>query len=314
MVTNQLVTVIGGTGFVGRSIVNRLLRAGYDVQVLARHARDCKSLFPSTASAGRLLLKNADITQPKTLVGAFDDSFAVINLVGILYEKGRQRFSTIHTQCAERIAKMAKEAGVSRFIHLSALGADQAKSSRYAESKATGETAILSAFPEAVILSPSVIFGPNDNFINQFNQMASFSPALPLIGGGNTKFQPVYVEDVSEAVVKSLKHDEVKGKTLQLGGPNIYSFKEILQLILSLTQRKRLLLPLPWFAAKLVGFFGELAPVPPLTRDQVRLLKYDNLVSENGFAMLDITPQAMENIIPHYLQLKPTPKLDPIAA
>ncbi|MDG1287190.1 MAG: complex I NDUFA9 subunit family protein [Rickettsiales bacterium] len=302
---NKLITVIGGTGFVGQSIVNTLLRQGYDVQVLARHARDCKDLFPAKANGSRLLLRNADITQPKTLHDTFEGSWAIINLVGILYEKGRQRFSSLHTQCPERLAKMAKDAGCSRFIHLSALGAHKAKGSRYASSKATGETGILSAFPDATILSPSVIFGPNDNFINQFSQMANFSPILPLIGGGKTKFQPVYVGDVTEAVLRCIERPATKGKTFELGGPKIYSFNKILEKILKVSNRKRMLVSIPFGLAKFIGFFAEFAPIPPITRDQVQLLKHDSTTRNNGFKELGITPKPMELIIPDYIALKP---------
>jgi len=306
---SKLVTVVGGTGFLGQSVVNLLLRHGYDVQVLARHAADCKQMFPLTAGGGRLRLRNADITQPKTIHDAFEGSWAVVNLVGILYEKGRQRFSSLHSQCPERIAKMAKEAGVVRLVHLSALGASKAKGSRYAKSKATGETAVLSAFAEATILSPSVIFGPGDNFINQFSRMADYSPFLPLIGGGKTKFQPVYVGDVAEAVLNCLENPATAGKRYDLAGPKIYSFNKILEKILALTGRKRLLVPLPWILAKLIGFFGEWLPKPPLTRDQVQLLRTDNTVSKNGLTELGITPKPMEAILPGYLPHPQKPEL-----
>jgi NADH dehydrogenase len=303
-----LISVIGGTGFLGRAVVNLLLRENYDVQIISRRASDAKSLFPLTASGGRLLLTNADITQPKTLHDCFDNSFAVINLVGILFERGKQRFETLHSQCPERLAKLAKDSGVERFIQISALGVHQAKGSDYAESKAMGEQAVLSEFPKATILSPSVIFGPEDNFINQFDQMASLSPALPLIGGGLTKFQPVYVEDVAKAVLACLKDADTAGQSYELGGPEVFTFKEILRLILKITKRERLLVPLSWTLAKITGFFGEFAPTPPLTRDQVELLKHDNIVSKDGFKELGITPAALEPVIRSYLRPgKPAP-------
>ncbi len=298
---NKLVTVIGGTGFVGQTLVNALLREGYDVQVLSRNASACKDLFPLSAGGGRLYLRNADVTQPKTLHDAFDGSWAVINLVGILFEKGRQRFSTIHSQCAERIAKMAKEASVSRYIHMSALGIDNAKGSRYAKTKQTGEKAVSSAFTNATFMRPSVIFGPGDNFTNQFSQMAAMSPVLPLIGGGHTTFQPVYVGDVANAFVTALRNEESQGKTYELGGPSVYTFRQILQRILKTTNRKRLMVPIPWSIAKVIGFFGEFVPTPPLTRDQVQLLKHNNVVSKNGLIDLGITPTPMELMLPKYL-------------
>lgn len=305
---NKLVTVIGGTGFVGQSLVNALLREGYDVQVLARNASACKDMFPLSAGGGRLYLRNADVTQPKTLHDAFDDSWAVINLVGILYEKGRQRFSTIHSQCAERLAKMAKEAGVSRYIHMSALGIEKAKGSRYAKSKLTGEQAVKTVFSNATFMRPSVIFGAGDNFTNQFSQMAAFSPALPLIGGGNTNFQPIYVGDVADAFVKALRTDASQGGIYELGGPTVYSFRQILQRILKVTNRKRMLVSIPWSIAKLIGFFAEFAPNPPLTRDQVQLLKHANVVSKDGLKELGIIPTPMELILPKYLSENPKKK------
>lgn len=286
---NKLVTVIGGTGFVGQTLVNALMRDGYDVQVLARNASACKNMFPLSAGGGRLYLRNADITQPKTLHDAFDDSWAVINLVGILFEKGRQRFSAIHTQCAERLAKMAKEAGVSRYIHMSALGINKAKGSRYANSKETGEKSVSSAFAGATFMRPSVIFGAGDNFTNQFNQIANMSPALPLIGGGNTTFQPVYVGDVAEAFIAVLRDENSQGKTYELGGPTVYSFRQILQRILKVTDRKRVMISIPWTIAKIMGFFAEFTPKPPLTRDQVRLLKHNNIVAKNGLTALGLS-------------------------
>ncbi len=298
---NKLVTVIGGTGFVGKAVVNALLREGYDVQVLSRNARDHKEMFPLSAGKGRLLLRNADITQPKTTHDAFENSWAVINLVGLLFEKGRQRFSTIHTQCAERLAKTAKDAGVSRYIHMSALGIDKAKSSNYAKTKERGEKAVKDAFADATIMRPSVIFGVEDDFINQFNNLAKISPVLPLIGGGKTKFQPVYVNDVAAAFVAALKDSSTQGQTYELGGGETYTFKEILELILRITNRKRTLISIPWPIAKIIGFFNEFLPQPLLTRDQVQLLKTDNVTSQNGFKALGIVPQSLAIIIPTYL-------------
>lgn len=308
MAQRKLVTVIGGTGFVGKTLVKDLLQEGYDVQVLARNARSSKDMLPLYASGGRLFLRNADITQPKTLHDAFDNSWAVINLVGILFEKGRQRFSTIHSQCAERLAKMAKEASVERYIHMSALGADKVKNSRYAKTKAMGEKAVAEAFDGATFLRPSVIFGPEDNFINQFDQMASMSPFLPLIGGGKTRFQPVYVGDVSQAFIHCLNDSKTTGKTYELAGPVTYSFKQVLNAILKTTGRKRHFISIPWFPAKILGFFAEFAPTPPLTRDQIELLKSDNTTSKNGFNALGIAPQPMELIIPRYLSRPAMPQ------
>jgi uncharacterized protein YbjT (DUF2867 family) len=297
-----LVTVIGGTGFLGRYVVQELAQAGYAVQVISRRAHRAAHQQPLGYQT-RVIYKRGDITQPRSIQEAIAGSFAVINLVGILFEKRKQRFSAIHAQCPERLAQLAREAGVKRFIHLSALGVDKATHSLYARSKATGEKAVLSAFPEATILRPSVVFGAEDNFFNQFAQMATITPALPLIGGGNTRFQPVYVGDVAKAVVAALKKPETAGKIYELGGPEILSFREILEYILAQTERKNCLITLPLPIANMVGFAGEWLPRPPLTRDQVRLLKQDNVVSAEaeGFAALGITPTAIEQVVPAYL-------------
>jgi uncharacterized protein YbjT (DUF2867 family) len=301
--SSLIVTVVGGTGFLGRYVVQELARAGHTVQVIARHAEQATYLkmygFP-----GQIVLQNGDVTKSGTLKEALKRSQAVVNLVGVLYERGkRQRFSTIHAQCPEQLAKIARECGIRKFVHVSALGVDQAVFSHYARTKATGEKAVMASLPSATILRPSVIFGPEDNFYNQFARMASISPALPLIGGGKTKFQPVYVGDVARAVVYALTHKEAEGQVYECVGPRVYTFREILEYIQQLKGTRRCLLPIPNAAAKVIGFFGEWLPKPPLTRDQVRLLRHDNisLGSLKGFKDMGMTPAAVESIVPTYL-------------
>lgn len=298
----SVVTVFGGTGFVGRYVVRELVKAGYAVQVISRHPKRAIRTLPLGYQT-RVIYRYGDISNPRSFQDYIAGSHAIINTVGILYERRKQRFSSIHAQSAERLAKMAKEAGVKHFIHISAIGADQAVHSIYARSKGIGEKAVLAAFPEAVILRPSVIFGAEDNFINQFARMACFLPFLPLIGGGHTKFQPIYVGDVAKAVVASLDAPQLYGSILELGGPRIYTFREILHYILDYTGQRRLLLPIPWTIAKIMGFFGEFLPKPFLTRDQVRLLKSDNLVQpeRDGMKALGMTPTALEMVAPSYL-------------
>lgn len=301
--SQKRVTVFGGTGFLGQYVVQHLIEAGYAVQVIARRADKCRHLRP-LAAKGQLVLRNADVTLPKTFQGSLRGSYAVINLIGILYESGKQRFTTLHGQCPERLAQMAANEGVEKFVHLSALGVDQASRSMYASTKLTGEKAVKAAFPKATILRPSVIFGPGDNFFNQFARMASLSPALPLIGGGETKFQPVYAGDVAKAVVASIEQRAAQGHTFELGGPEVLTFRDILQYILKHTKKKRCLVALPWGIASLGATFAQLLPKPPLTRDQVKLLKYDNVVDpqHEGFEQLGLQPTAIDSIVPYYLR------------
>ncbi len=298
----KVITIIGGTGFLGRYVVKRLAHAGYTLRIIARNP-DAARRLKTAGDIGQIVIVRGNLNAPETLEGKLDGSWAVINLVGILFESGRQNFSQLHAQGAEALAKMAKAAGVTRFIHMSSLGADKAGSSQYARSKISGEKAVRAAFPEATILRPSILFGPEDNFFNQFAAMACISPALPLIGGGGTRFQPVYAGDVADMVERCLQRPDTAGQTFELGGPHTYTFKEILEYILRTTGRERKLVNVPFSMAKAVGAVGELLPRPPITRDQVALLKYDNLVSPNAktFANLGLKPTAVDIIVPGYL-------------
>lgn len=303
MSQNKIITVIGGTGFLGRYVVRLLAREGYSVQVVSRHPARTAALKPS-GDVGQIVPIYGDAKNIGPLHDALERSYAIINLTGILYEKGKQSFTAVHAQAPERLAQAAETLGVSRFIHVSALGVDKATGSHYARTKVLGEKAVMAAFPTASILRPSVMFGAEDNFFNQFAQMASLSPALPLIGGGRTRFQPVYVGDVAQAILVCLKNPETQGQTYELGGTQIYSFKEILEYIMRVTGKQRKLVHVPFGMASTMGTFAELMPVPPLTRDQVRLLKTDNVVSPNakGFAALGISPTSIDMVVPNYLE------------
>ncbi len=299
----QMVTVFGGTGFVGRYLVQELVKAGYHVQVFARHVQRAARMQP-LGYQNKVIYRYGDLANPRSFQEYIPGSFAVINAVGILYERRKQRFSSVHAQYPERLAKIAKDAGVKHFIHISAIGADQAVQSVYARSKGTGEKAVLAAFPEAIICRPSIIFGPEDNFFNKFASMASISPFLPLIGGGNTRFQPVYVADLAKAVVAAIHTPALRGRILEFGGSEILTFRQILEYILRVIGKHRILIPVPWALAKLIGLFFELLPRPLLTRDQVKLLKHDNLVQadRDGFAALNMTPTTIEMAVPSYLE------------
>lgn len=298
----KIVTIVGGTGFVGRYVVRRLARAGYMIRVISRNPQGALHL-KTAGNVGQIVLMAGDLSQPESLAGKLDHSYAVINLAGVLYESGRQTFTALHAQGPEQLAKMAKAVKAERFIHMSALGVDKTMGASYARTKLLGEKAVTAAFPDAVILRPSIIFGPEDNFYNQFARMAALLPALPLIGGGKTRFQPVYVDDVAKAIEACLARNDVRGHIYELGGPQIYTFKQILRYILYTTGKRRALIPLPFPLASLAGMFSELMPRPLLTRDQVTLLKSDNVVSPNArtFVNLGIQPVAVDMVVPNYL-------------
>ena len=228
---------------------------------------------------------------------------ALVNCVGILRESGSQTFDRVHHTGPARLARLAREAGIERFVHISAIGADPRSSSAYARTKAAGEAAVRDAFPTVTILRPSVVFGAEDQFFNRFAAMATISPILPLIGGGHTRFQPVYVGDVAHAVVKCLDDPTTAGRTYELGGPKVYTFRELIELVLGEIRRKRLLVDLPFGLATIQARLMSILPNPPLTSDQVELLKRDNVVSSGALtlAALGIAPTAVEGVLPSYL-------------
>jgi NADH dehydrogenase len=254
-------------------------------------------------AVGQITPVVASLRHDASVAAAVAGADAVVNLVGILYQRGGQTFSAVHVEGAARAARAARTAGVKTFVQMSALGADPASPAEYARSKAAGEQAVRGIFPEAAIARPSIVFGPEDGFFNRFAAMARFLPALPLIGGGKTRFQPVYVGDVAEALLRLIEDPQNAGKTCELGGPRIYSFRELLELMLREIGRRRLLFPLPFAVASVQAFFLEWLPVPPLTRDQVRLLKRDNVVTGGASTLADlgIRPTAVEMVIPSYL-------------
>lgn len=300
----RIVTVVGGSGFLGRYVVKHLAEAGFTVRVLCRHPSGALFLKPS-GFVGQIVLDYADLCRPQTIKGKLNYSEAVINLAGILYESGKQTFSRLHAQGAEKLAQEAREAGVKRFIHISALGADKATNSTYARTKLAGEEAVRNVYPGAVIIRPGVMFGAEDNFFNQFARMSTYSPALPAIGGGATKLQPVYVDDVAHAIVACLKRESA-GKTYELGGPKVYSFKELLEYLGEVTGHKRRLLPIPFPVARLIGSAAQILPKPILTSDQVRLLQQDNIVKPDalGFSALGMKATPVESVVPHYLSYR----------
>lgn len=302
--TPNLVTVFGGAGFIGRQVVRELAALGCRVRVACRDPERALSLKPA-GDVGQITPVQANLRHEGSVRAAVKGADAVVNLVGILYESGNQRFQSVHEVGARRIAEAAKAEGITSFVQLSALGASPESASAYAQSKAAGEAAVRSLIPEAVVVRPSVVFGPQDDFVNRFASMMRIAPALPLVGGGHTKFQPVYVGDVADAILAALTDESHKGRTFELGGPTVYSFREILELIMRETDRHVGLVPLPFDLAKVLAFFMELLPVPPMTRDQVELLKSDNVCSGDlpGLRDLGIEPKAAEIVLPTYVDI-----------
>lgn len=299
----KVVTVVGGTGFLGAYVVRELTKLGYTVRVISRDPE--RALHLKTAGhIGQVVLQKGDITRPETLEGKLEGSYAVINLVGIMLERGHNSFSAVHAQGAEKLAKCAQKCGAARFIHISAVGVNKSQNSKYARSKATGEKAVKAAFERASILRPSVMFGPNDVFYHRFAAMASLSPAIPLIGGGKTRFQPVYVGDVARAIVHVLENDATAGQTYELGGPRVYTLREVVEYTLMQISKKRWLMSVPFSLASLCALPAKLLPHPPITGDQVQLLKYDNVVDREAktLADLEISATPVEMIMPKYLQ------------
>ncbi|WP_028793393.1 complex I NDUFA9 subunit family protein [Thalassobaculum salexigens] len=298
----KLVTVFGASGFIGRNIVRELAQRGARVNAVCRDVEKAKFLKPMGV-VGQVTPMRADVTDAAAIARAVNGASMVVNLVGILHPSGRNTFDAVQATAPGVIAKAAKDVGAEAMVHVSAIGADADSSSKYARSKAEGEQAVRAAFPEATILRPSVVFGANDSFFNKFASLALLSPVLPLIGGGTTRFQPVYVDNVADAVMAALETPAAKGQTYELGGPEIYSFRELMEMVLKETNRKAKLVNLPFWAASIQAAFLELLPSPMLTRDQVELLKSDNVVAADAKTLADLGVKAtpVEVIVPTYL-------------
>jgi uncharacterized protein YbjT (DUF2867 family) len=299
---DKLVVVIGGSGFIGTQIVKGLVSQGAKVIVGCRDIEKTKFL-QSIKGLEQVVLSRINVANIEDLKKVLEGADAVVSLVGILHETSTNTFALAQADAPGFIGMEAKTAGVKNIIHFSAIGADKKSLSKYAKSKALGEEFILSEFPETTIFRPSIVFGPDDSFFNRFAKLAIFSPILPLIGGGKTLFQPVYVNDIVKAVLNLLNNSNGDGKTYELGGPSIYSFRELLELMMLYTQKPRLLLNLPFWAARAQARFMEILPNPILTRDQVELLRVDNIVSDDALQLIDlgVSSTSCEAILPTYL-------------
>lgn len=303
---DRTVAVIGGSGFIGRAAIERLTREGVRVIALCRNAEKAKFL-KTMGVVGQVTVVAGNVLNDEDLQRVIAPADAVINLIGILAEGGSQRFEALQGELPGRIGRLAATHGLDQVVHVSAIGADAGSASKYARSKAAGEAALHAAFPKAVILRPSIVFGAGDSFFNRFASMAMLAPALPLPGGGGMLMQPVYVGDVAAAIAAGLSltrtRKKMEGETFELAGPNIFSFRQLMELTLSHIKRRRLLMPVPLWAMRCGAVFAGLLPNPPLTVDQVRLLASDNVAdpSRPGLSEIGITPTPVDTILPQYL-------------
>ena len=303
-----VVTLFGGSGFIGSQAVRALARRGWRIRVAVRNPVLAIEIQP-LGDPGQIQFMRCDITNPADVAQAVRGADAVVNLVGVLHDAGGKRgFDAVHTEAAKTIAEAAKAAGVQRLVQISAIGADAASPSAYGRTKAQAEAAVRAVYPDAVILRPSLVFGAGDSFLNRFAAMATMAPALPLIGGGETRFQPVYVGDVAEAIARGVTRADAAGRTYELGGPSLYTFREVLELVRRETGRHRMLVPVPFVVAKPLGSLLQLSRfvglTPPLTRDQVLMLEKDNVVAADALGLSDLGidhPAGMAAIAPSYL-------------
>ena len=299
----NVVTVFGGSGFIGRYVVRELAKTGARVRVAIRRP-DRSGFLRPMGDVGQIVPVGANVRNDASIVAAVQGSDTVINLVGVLFPSGQQSFQHLQANGAERVARSAQAAGAKTLVHVSALGADLNSRSIYASTKAAGEQLVTRAFPRATIIRPSVVFGPEDDFFNKFAALARLSPALPLIGAGRTKFQPVYVGDVASAIVRAAQSPKNLTTFYELGGPRVYNFATLMKMMLEQIDRRRILVPIPFSAATILATLTELSPIPVLTRDQVRLLRRDNILQNDapGLKDLGIEATALETILPTYMK------------
>ena len=303
MQNNQkIIAIFGAGGFLGKHLMRQLTRLGYRVKVATRNPY-LKGYLKPLGDPGQIELFKTNIFNSEDIKQVLKNCDFTINLVGILNETRKQKFYQIHSQFPQLLSNLCGEAGIKNFIHVSALGVKEGHSSLYMQSKLQGEKNIQNTFKPTVILRPSVVFGPEDKFFNTFASIAQFSPALPLIGGGKTKFEPIYVGDVAKAIVKTLELNNSKPKVYELGGPENYSFKELMKILLNEIKKKRFLIPIPFGFAKFQSYFLQMMPNPLLTPDQVELLKHNNVISGDHPTLKDlgITGTFIQNILHKYI-------------
>lgn len=290
------ICIFGGSGFVGRAITKQAVAAGHQVTVACRHPERARDMLVE----GVRLVK-ADITQAQAVRSTVAGHDCVINLVGLLFQAGRNTFSAAHVQGTEHIIAGCKDAGIQQYLHMSALGAGEVPESLYASSKAEAETHVRKSGLNWTIFRPSIIYGDNDSFFNKFKDMLKLAPVLPLIAG-EARFQPVWVEDVARAFILSINNRHAAGQTFALGGPKAYSFSELMVMLIASMGVHRVLLPVPMFAAKIMAFFMQILPVPPLTPDQLRLLQHDNVIKGRNFPDMFGEAAKLEAVLPTYIR------------
>lgn len=297
----QVATVFGGAGFIGRHVVQRLARQGYIVRIAGRDTVAAAKLR-TQGDVGQVMPVAASVTNEASVARAVAGASVVVNLVGILFERKPGDFDRIQAEGGGRVARVAAAAGVRKLVHVSAIGADPDSQSHYARSKAAGEQAVLAAFPGATILRPSVVFGAEDQFFNRFAGLAAVLPFMPVVEG-QTRFQPVYVGDVADAVMAAITRDDAAGRVFELGGPRVMTMREVLEFVLEHTHRRRRMVALPQGLVAFQARLGEYLPSPPLTRDQLVLLARDNVVASDaaGLEALGVVPKAVEAVVPTYL-------------
>ena len=300
-----LVTVFGGSGFLGRHVVRALAYRGYRIRVAVRRPELAGYLQPM-GRVGQIHAVQANLRYPNSVAAALRDADVAVNLVGLMLQSGRQRFDALMAEGAETVAKAASAIGAP-LVHVSSLSADPNSTSHYARAKAEGEARVRAAQSAAIIARPSIIFGPEDDFFNRFGAMARLSPALPLVGGGRTRMQPVFAGDVAEGVAKAVDGDLKPGTTYEFGGPDVHTFRELMEFVLATVGRRRLLLPIPFGVMKVQAAVLQFLPRAPITPDQVELLRYDNVVSDEAkrdgrtLEGLGIIPESIEAVVPSYL-------------
>ena len=302
MQNNQkIIGIFGAGGFLGKHLMRQLTKLDYRVKVATRNPY-LKGYLKPLGNPGQIELFKTNIFNPEDVKQVLKNCNIAINLVGILYETRKQKFNQIHAQFPNLLSELCNELGIKKLVHVSALGVKEGHPSQYMQSKLQGEKNIQDTFKQSVILRPGIMFGPEDKFFNTFATLAQFSPALPLIGGGKTVFEPIYVGDVAQSIVKSLELNNLKPSIYELGGAN-YSFKELMQILLSEINKKRFLIPIPWGMAKFQSYFLQMLPTPLLTPDQVTMLRYDNVMSGEYKTLknLKIKPTTIQSILPKYI-------------
>lgn len=297
-----LVTVFGGTGFLGRAIVARLAAQGFQVRIAVRYPRKAEAL-EQPDRAGDVQSVSADVRDEAAVAAAVAGAQGVVNAVGLYLERGGDTFAAVHVRGAAQVARQASRAGTGHLVHISGIGADPASRSAYVRARAEGEQAVAAAFEGATILRPSVLFGPGDGFFNTLADIARRAPLLPLFGNGGTRLQPVYVDDVAEAATRALASPDARGRIYELGGPGVFIYRELVELLLRQMALERHLLPLPFPVWDLVAALSAILPHPPVTRDQLALIRRDNIVSPEAWTFddLGIRPAAVEAVLPTYL-------------